>query len=477
MDTFKRFTKNSISLFVAKVFSIIFSMAFGIYAARSLGDTGYGVYGFIIVLISYFMVTSEFGLENLIVRDVATQKEKSNDYLATSILFKLVTASVSVLLTVGALLLLGRGDIFFIGTIAALTLIPTSIYTSFDACFRAHERMEYIAMVDIIYMALRSGTGIVLLMMGFGLATLFVAFLCVECTRLSLIALLYHVKISPISFSFERELFRYFWKESIPLASWKLLGVLYIKVEVLILFIFLGDASVGWYKVSMNITDLISIISMIAMGAILPVMSNFYLESREKFLDLYRTVFRYIVIVMLPVAMGITLFSHELIAIMFGSQYMNSIPLLRILIWVSVLNFILALLGTVILVIDKFRLAAKLSVINTVVRVLLNIILINKFGFIGAPMAALVANIFSLGLFLPVVSRALGHTGIDFALIRSVLICFGIILLGFIMYQRFGYSNISIFIGYSLYFITIFKTKMVTDREIKLIRKIFIRGT
>jgi O-antigen/teichoic acid export membrane protein len=477
METFRRFTKNSVALLVAKAFSILCSMAFGIYAARVLGDDGYGRYGFVIVLLSYFMVTSEFGLEGLIVRDVATRKERSNDYLVTSILFKLVTSSASVLLTIGALLLLGRGDILTIGAVAALSLIPVTIYMSFDACFRAHERMEYIAGVEMAYMALRSGIGIVLLMKGYDLIALFIAFLGVECVRLFLITLLYHLKISPLSFTIERDILRHFWKESIPLASWKMLGVLYTRVEVLILFILLGDAVVGWYKVSLNITDLVSVGSVIAMSAILPVMSNFYLESREKLLDLYRVVFRYIIVIMLPVAMAISIFADDLIGLMYGEQYTNSVLILRILIWSSVLAFILALLGTVIMVIDKFRLAAKLSIVNTTVRIVLNVILIRRMGYLGAPVAALVSNVFSVLLFVPVVARTLGHTGIDLALVRSVAISAALVAGGFLLYRGLGYPNLAMIGGFGLYLLVVFKTRMVTDREIRMVRQIFYRGT
>lgn len=208
MVTLRRFTKNSISLLVAKVFSIMFSIIFGIYAARTLGAMGYGQYGFIIVLLSYFVVTSEFGLDYLIVRDVATQKERSNEYLYTSILFKLITVSLSILLMTGTLLILGRQDILSIGIIAAISLFPRSIYTSFDNCFRAHERMVYIGIVEIAYMALRSGLGILLLVKGYHLKAIFTAFVGVECVRLLLIAILYYIKIAPLSLTFQVRLFQ-----------------------------------------------------------------------------------------------------------------------------------------------------------------------------------------------------------------------------------------------------------------------------
>jgi O-antigen/teichoic acid export membrane protein len=477
MDRFKRFTKNSISLFAAKVFTVLASMAFGIFAARILGDAGYGKYGLIVVLLSYFMVTSEFGLENLIVRDVANQKEKGDEYLVVSILFKLVTSLVSILLTIGAIYLLGRNDILVIGAIAAITLIPISLYTSFDACFRAYEKMEYIAIVEIAYMALRSGLGIILLLRGVDLSGLFVAFVIVEFFRLFLIMFFYRLKISTFPFVFNKELVRYFWKESIPLASWRMLGMLQVKIEVLILFILLGDAHVGWFKVSLNITDLISIVSLIVMNAALPVMSNFYLESREKLLELYRTIFRYIIIIMLPVSLGITIFADDLIGLMYGSQYANSVLIIRILIWSTIPAFILHLLGTVILVIDKYRLAAKLSLINTTIRIVLNIILIGKIGFLGAPLSALIANLFSVVLFIPLVSRTLGHTGIDFAIVRSTFVFLLLIFCGLLLSSQYGYQNVTIIAGYLLYFVVVVKTGMISNKEIKMVRQIFFRGT
>ena len=89
MGVVRRMAKNTASLTGAKIISLASSMAFSVFSARSLGELHYGMYAFVIVLTSYFLVTSEYGLENLIVRDVADRKEMSDDYLSSSILIKM----------------------------------------------------------------------------------------------------------------------------------------------------------------------------------------------------------------------------------------------------------------------------------------------------------------------------------------------------------------------------------------------------
>lgn len=413
MNAIRRMLKNTASLTTAKVVSMAATIVFSIFAARYLGDMNYGTYAFIVVLTSYFMVTSEYGLENLIVRDVADKKERSNDYLTSTIAIKIFTALLSLVLLIVTLLILKRQDIITITIWAGLGIVPFVLYMSFDAAFRAHEEMQYITIIESFYAIIRSLSGIWIVTQTADLTDLFKAFLIVEILRLILAFFFYSRKLSRIHFTVNVNLVKHLLKSGFSMAYWKLLGILYAKVDMLILSIMLGDVAVGWFKVARNITDIISIGSMIVMNVLMPVLTVIFSRSKENFRDAYVTVFKYIIIVMLPLAVLIASYSDTIILSLYGEQYENSVRILQLLIFAAIANFILSLIGTTIIIIDKFKIAAKISIFTVIIRVIACVYLINYYGYLGACYAAILVGVINIMMHIPIIYLSIGKIGLE----------------------------------------------------------------
>jgi len=314
----KKMAKNTASLSTAKVISLACSVVFSIFAARYLGELQYGTYAFIMVLITYFMVTSEYGLENLLVRDVADNKEKAIEYIASTLAIKILTSLLSLAMLIVVLLIMKRQDIVAVSFWAGLSLIPYALYMAIDAAFRAHEEMHYIAIIDIIYFVMRSAIGILVVINTTDLTQLFRAFLVVEVLRLVLGVIIYRNNVGRLSVKVNVSLFKYLIKDGFSMAYWKMLAILYKKVDMLILSVMIGDIAVGWFKIARNITDMITIGSVIIMNVLMPVMTVMYANSKIDFKDAYNTIFKYIVIVMIPVAVLIANYSDKIILSLYG---------------------------------------------------------------------------------------------------------------------------------------------------------------
>jgi len=472
MGVVRRMIKNTASLTTAKIISLAASMVFSIFAARTLGDQTYGTYAFIMVLISYFMVTSEYGLETLIVRDVADNKENSEDYICSTIAIKTLTSILSLLLLIVSLYLLKRQDILSVSLWAGLGIIPFVLYMSIDAAFRAHEEMQYIAIIEMIYAVIRASIGILIVINTTDLAELFKAFLVIEILRFALGVILYRSYIGKLRWRIDVSLFKRLFKDGFSMAYWKMLGILYSKVDMLILSIMIGDIAVGWFKVARNITDMISIGSVIILNVLMPVMTVIYTRSREEFRKTYIAVFKYIVIIMLPVTVLITAYSGSIIMFMFGEQYQNSVLILQLLIWAAIANFLLALIGTTIVIIDKFKIAAKISIFTVALRIIITVYLVNAFGYLGACYAAIIISIISMLIYLPVIYREIGRTGLEgywlklAAVLTALSLCF-VVLRNAALLQG-TYVLIIFVLGYLL---ILLKLKVINHQDINLLRQ------
>ncbi len=76
MSTGQRIIKNSIFLILSQIFSKIFNFGLILVLTRLLGTSGYGLYSFSFSYVSLFVVLTHLGITNLLVREIARNKEE-----------------------------------------------------------------------------------------------------------------------------------------------------------------------------------------------------------------------------------------------------------------------------------------------------------------------------------------------------------------------------------------------------------------
>jgi len=95
MSTVKTVAKNSLMQVLSTIVTKILSLIFIIFVARYLGDIGFGKYSFVFAFLSFFTVFTAFGMNTLVIREVAKDKSKSNAFLVNSAVLKSFLSLVS----------------------------------------------------------------------------------------------------------------------------------------------------------------------------------------------------------------------------------------------------------------------------------------------------------------------------------------------------------------------------------------------
>ena len=173
------------------------------------------------------------------------------------------------------------------------------------------------------------------------------------------------------------------------------------------------------------------------------------------------------------IAVGVTILAEKIILLIYGEGFIPSIITLRILIWVAALMFITYLFGNVLGSIDKQAVIAKVSGINAVVNIVLNLILIPRYGYIGAAIATLATEAIGFALYFLFIAKHLQKVPLPRYLWRPVI---SGVLMG--MFLHF-FKNTNLFVLVTLatvlYFIILHLLKTFPKEDLDLFKKI-IRG-
>lgn len=393
MNASGRIAKNTVALVSSDIISKILTLGLSIYVARYLGVENFGIYTFAFSFILLFSVFSDIGVNNLVIREVARDKASAGKYLGSLIYLKLMLSFASFFLIVVVINLLDYpSSTKLIVYIVGLWMIVQAIVNMPQAIFNAFEKMEYNALIVIVGRVLVVVFGFSILLLGYGLVELALVFLATNILTAFLAIAIALKKFVRPNMMPDLVFMRNLLKNALPLGFASIFFTIYLKIDSVMLSVMKGDAAVGWYAAAYNLTFHLSLLPTMFAVALFPAMSNLFKRSESTLIATFENSFRYVLIVMLPVVAGIIVLSDSIILTIYGTQYEKSISALQILSLALLFASMNSIFLFVLPSIDKQIVSTKITGVGAFSSIILNLILIPKFSFIGASVATVLTG-------------------------------------------------------------------------------------
>lgn len=202
--------------------------------------------------------------------------------------------------------------------------------------------------------------------------------------------------------------------------------------------------------------------------AAFPIISRENRISKEKPFPIYKGVFKALLALGLPVAVGGMLLNKEVISFIYGAEFSESSNLLKILIWFTPLLFLTNFMGNCLIAIGKQTQLAYICAFNTVLNLSLNLILIPYYGYVGAAAASLATEGINLGIQYRVLRRYWEASVLDTSFFK---ILFSLGVMGLFIYWFQGWNLFLILCGaVVLYIVSLFTTGFYSHRELSEIK-------
>ena len=374
-----------------------------IYIARKLGDKDFGKLSFVYSFAGICFIVADFGLSTILIRNVSRQKELTREYVGNILVLKIVLSFICISV-IGIFILFTDypTDVITLLVIFGGVMFFKALIDLFCTVLNAHERMDLEAFLKGTNHILLFVSGIMIIAVGYGLFGLANVFL-VAFSFSSIIGFcIVDVCIEKIRPSFDLKFWRYILKESLPLALTVIFTVIYFKIDVVMLSIIRGsDSEIGWYSAAMRLIELMGIIPALIVSALFPIVSSLYKESIDSLKGVYRTSFRYLIMIALPIAVGTMLLSEHLIDTIYGEEYVKTIPALKILSLALVFIFVNYIMMNILVAVDRQMTNAIMAGTCVFVNIVLNMCLIPHYGYLGAGAATVITEIvlFALGIY------------------------------------------------------------------------------
>jgi PST family polysaccharide transporter len=173
-------------------------------------------------------------------------------------------------------------------------------------------------------------------------------------------------------------------RDSWPLILAAIAVTIYMRIDQIMLGHMVGNEAVGIYTAAVRISEVWYVIPLAIAASVFPSI----LEARKKNGDLYKQrlqkLYDLMVLLTLAVALPMTFLSDWIVVLLFGQAYSAAGTVLSIHIWATLFVFLGVASEKWFLAENRQILSFQRTLLGALVNIGLNIILIPKFGIIGA---------------------------------------------------------------------------------------------
>ena len=472
MNQVQKIAKNSVVLTIANVASLLLFLVLSIFIARKLGALEFGKWSFAHAFAYMFAIITQFGLDMLIIRDIAADKSKLKDYFYNGLVIKTLLAVFAFALIVVIINQLNYPlDTKLIVYIIGAAIIFDSFSRYFYSIFRAFERMEFEAFLFILT---------TLIISVFGLTTLFLGYSIVQIAIIVLIAHLinsllgfYIVKEKFVKnhFQFSYKISKDIVKKALPFFGIIILGRYLIDINEIMLSVMKGNKAVGFFSAAHKLIIGLGLLFLF-IDSIFPVMAKFYKTSKKSLFLTYKKAFKYQYIFVLPISVGTYMLADKIIFLIYGNQYINSILTLKILAFYFLFFSLIGLFNTLLMSIHKIGILLKINTFAVVLLTMSNYIFISKWSYNGLAMSNLIVIFVTFIVFFMYISSKFYK--LSFSIFYKPLIA--VMMMSIVIYFLHS-MNLFLIIPTSamIYFGCLLLTKTFSREDYRLIRECFCK--
>lgn len=402
----RRFANNSLMIIISHIANKAIAVVFIAFLARYLGIGGFGQYTFVFAFISFFSVIASFGMQGLLIREISRQKEETSQLMLNGLCIKAIMVLVSWTLLILITPFLNKPEpVNWAILIIGITLLPTAVVDTAKAVFFAHEIMAYGTIIDVIFRVVLLVSGLLVIIWDLGFISLILCSVLASIAVLPLTFTLIRRITEQLSLCFNRDIVRRLFVQACPFALTGIFVSIYYRVDVVMLSMMKGDESVGIYGAAYMLSESVLFISAAVSSAVFPIFSRLSKDQEAGFRFAYEKTFKLLLLLGLPIAMGTTVVSRQIIELVYGGRFEDSVRVLQVLIWAAPAIFLNSLLGNVLYASGKQSVAAVTSGLKIGVNVMLNLLLIPDYNYLGAGIATVATEIGGLIVYYRVVSN------------------------------------------------------------------------
>ncbi len=391
-----KYFKNTSWLFGEKILRMIVGLFVGVWVARYLGPEQFGLFSYAQSFVGLFTAFATLGLDGIVVRELVKDETRCDELIGTAFWLKLMGA-FAVLAVLAIAVNFTSNDHFT--NILVFIIASATIFQSFnvvDMYFQSKVMGKYIVYANVISLLLSSIVKVALILydaplIAFAWTIVFDSFI-LACGFLYFY-IKNHLNINLLHVRFEKSTAVSLLRDSWPLILSGMVIAIYMKIDQVMIKEMMNSEAVGQYAAAVRISEAWYFIPMVIASSLFPAIINAKKQSEELYHARLQKLYNLMVWMAIAIALPMTFLSDWVIHLLYGNQYNQAGSVLMIHIWTGVFIFLGVASGKWFMAENLQMLAFLRTFYGMIINIILNIILIPKYGIQGAATATLISQI------------------------------------------------------------------------------------
>jgi O-antigen/teichoic acid export membrane protein len=408
----KSIIKDVLTVNIFSIINKFLMFLFILIISRNLGSRALGQYTTANTILIFILILMAFGSDMLLKRIVSRDRGDAPKYFLNTFIIKLF-----IYIIICFVFYLFRNYLPFDKTTNFLAIIYIymsilkSMLTQISVIYQAYERffldsfnvfMISLTTLFVSWFIVNKNQGIVSIVYG-----IFI---------INIIALIINILIINKKFFkvnskkyISKKLMKKIFIMASPFFVANVLGIIYHRIDILMLALMKGEEIVGYYSAGYKLYEALLFIPASVGTVFFPRLVQLIRDNHINIaVRSSSTILYYLMIIVIPICIGITIFAKEIVQLFFGNAFVLTSLSLRIIIWGLLIHSFNNILGRIIYAIDQEKFFIKISLASMLVNVILNLILIPKYSLYGASVATIVSFVVSFYLHYYCVSKNVG---------------------------------------------------------------------
>ena len=436
MNSLRRVLSNTGVSFIGQIVTWISTVVLMAAYGRYLGKDLWGELFFAISFVALVGFPIEFGFNQQIVRDVAQDAKKALRYPINVLLLKLALWATlfGAVLGVSNVLRFGYEERLLVA-LCGCTLLVSAVGSTFGSIHTAAQRQVFPAIGLVIEKGLGAIIAILWMRNGGGVQAAALALL-IGAACGAIWQVFWFVRLVGIRWNFDFQLIRDLVMQSIPFLTYGVIGVIYYRIDTVLLQALTSTATVGIYGAAYRLFDTLVFIPNIVIVAVMyPVMAKLSVNSERQMKMAIEKSVNFLLFVGMPIMVGLIAAAPNIIGYLYhNTDFIPSVPVLQALAPGLAILYLNSVWTTALMSLKMEKQLPWIAGLALVFNLGGNLLLIPRLGGVGAAVVTSLTELLLMCLALWVLPRGMAPirsviTGVK-ALAASLLMALVVVALG-----------------------------------------------
>lgn len=387
--------KNAGWLIGGRIIQMLLSLLIGIFSARYLGPSNYGLINYGAAYVSFFTSLCTLGLNSVIVKDFIDNPDEQGESIGSALVMRLVSSVLSAIMIFSIVLVVDRDEPLTLAVVALCSLgLVFHIFETFNYWFQAQYKSKVTAISTLIAYGVMSIYKILLLI--FEMDVRWFAFATsVDYIAIAVLLFIAYKKHNGQKLSFSLKKCKSLLTVSCHYILSSMMVAIYGQTDKFMLKQMLNEAEVGYYSTATALSTIWVFVLQAIIDSMYPTILRLKNVDEEQYKKKNRQLYCIVFYASLFVSILFLLLGDFAIWLLYGAEYAPAGLPLKIVTWYTAFSYLGVARNAWIVSEGKQKYLKYMYGGAAIMNIVLNFIFIPIWGAAGAAFASLITQFFT----------------------------------------------------------------------------------